>query len=69
MRLTDPQKAVLMEMDHEAKEVFVEELRTIQDEAPLVRNLMLPSDEALKSRLTSPIVHTYLDTEKISFER
>ena len=58
-----------MEVDHEGKEVFVEELRTIEDDVPAVRTLMAPSEEAVRSRMTSPIVHTYLETEKISFER
>lgn len=61
-------RAVLLEMDHEAKEVFVEELRTLQEEQ-VARRLMVPSDDAVVSRLTSPIVHTYVDTGKISFER
>lgn len=55
-------------MDHEAKEVFVEELRTLQED-PVARHLMTPSNESVTARVTSPIVHTYVDTEKISFER
>ncbi|XP_046656160.1 ankyrin repeat domain-containing protein 13D-like isoform X1 [Daphnia pulicaria] len=61
-------KAVLLEMDHEAKEVFVEELRTLQEDT-VTRHLMTPSNAAVMARVTSPIVHTYVDTEKISFER
>ncbi|XP_057381169.1 ankyrin repeat domain-containing protein 13D-like isoform X2 [Daphnia carinata] len=61
-------KAVLLEMDHEAKEVFVEELRTLQEDQ-VTRHLMAPSNEAVMARVTSPIVHTYVDTDKISFER
>ena len=28
-----------------------------------------PSDEAVEARLTSPVVTTFVDTEKIAFER
>lgn len=58
-----------MEVDHDSKEVFVEELRTIQNDVPAARSVLVPSEEAIKSRLTSPIVRTFLETEKISFER
>lgn len=61
-------KAVLLEMDHEAKEVFVEELKTLQEDR-VTRHLMAPTENALMSRTTAPIVHTYVDTDKISFER
>ena len=59
--------AVLMELDHEAKDAFVEELKTIQNDRR--SHLMVPGEESVVSRLTAPIVHTYVDTEKISFER
>nr|CAG4649372.1 EOG090X0784 [Scapholeberis mucronata] len=61
-------KAVLLEMDHEAKEVFVEELKTLQEDH-VTRNLMAPTENALMNRITAPIVHTYVDTDKIYFER
>nr|CAG4646296.1 EOG090X0784 [Macrothrix elegans] len=62
------EKAVLMEMDHESKEVYIEELQMLQ-EGNASQNVMAPSHDAVLSRLTSPIVHTYLDTAKIIFER
>lgn len=55
-------------MDHEAKEVFVEELKTLHEDQ-VVRHVMAPSEDAVMARVTAPIVHTYVDTEKISFER
>nr|CAG4647090.1 EOG090X0784 [Megafenestra aurita] len=61
-------RAVLLEMDHEAKEVFVEELKTLHEDQ-VVRHVMAPSEDAVMARVTAPIVHTYVDTEKISFER
>jgi len=63
----DMETAVLMELDHEAKDAFVEELKTIQNDRR--SHLMVPGEESVVSRLTAPIVHTYVDTEKISFER
>ena len=64
---SDIETAVLMEMDHESKDAFIEELKTIQYDRRL--QLMVPSEDSVVSRLTAPIVHTYVDTEKISFER
>ena len=58
-----------MEMDHEAKEVYIEELHTVSDTDVRSRQFMAPSDHAVTVRLTTPIVHTYVDTDKISFER
>ncbi|XP_017780401.1 PREDICTED: ankyrin repeat domain-containing protein 13D isoform X2 [Nicrophorus vespilloides] len=57
--------ATMMEVDHEAKQVFCEQMRA-PDEA---QGLLSPSEEALSQRLTTPIVTTYVDTDKISFER
>lgn len=65
--IPDMETAVLMEMDHEAKDTFIEELKTIQFDRRSY--LMVPTEDSVASRLTAPIVHTYVDTEKISFER
>lgn len=59
--------ATLMEIDHDNREVFSETMQ-LQVEPPDVQ-AMRPSGEAIAARLTNPIVTTYLDTEKISFER
>ncbi|KAL5017031.1 hypothetical protein ScPMuIL_006620 [Solemya velum] len=59
--------AVVMEVDHDRHEVSLD---TMQIQAvPLDTSLMQPSDDAIAARLTSPIVTTYIDTEKIAFER
>lgn len=60
-----------MEVDHESREVFVEEMRSMPEDAAgaAMQRGLAPSDESVASRLASPIVHTYLDTDKISFER
>jgi hypothetical protein len=59
----------MVEVDHDAKQAFVEEMKTVAATADEAHQLMTPSDDAVASRLSSPIVHTYVDTEAISFER
>ncbi|XP_033329830.1 ankyrin repeat domain-containing protein 13D isoform X1 [Megalopta genalis] len=58
--------ATMMEVDHETRKVYVEHMKLID-----VDNIQLmePSDECVLARLTNPIVTTYIDTDKISFER
>lgn len=59
--------ATLMEVDHDQKEVFSETMQ-LDLESPDV-SIMQASSESVAARLTNPIVTTYLDTDKISFER
>ena len=59
--------ATVMEIDHDARQVFSETMRVLP-EPPDVSNLM-PSQDAIAARLTAPVVTTYIDTEKIAFER
>jgi hypothetical protein len=58
--------AVMMEVDHEKEEVYTDEMRTL---SPADLQFMHPSDDAVSARLTTPVVTTYVDTDKISFER
>lgn len=58
--------ATMMEVDHETRKVYVEHMKLISDENI---QLMEPSEEGILARLTNPIVTTYIDTDKISFER
>nr|XP_050854874.1 ankyrin repeat domain-containing protein 13D isoform X1 [Vespula vulgaris] len=58
--------ATMMEVDHETKKVYVEHMKLLSDDNI---QLMEPSEEGILARLTSPIVTTYIDTDKISFER
>ena len=56
-----------MEVDHDQREVFSETMQLDND--PVDIALMQSSPESVAARLTNPIVTTYLDTDKISFER
>ncbi|XP_011493878.1 PREDICTED: ankyrin repeat domain-containing protein 13D [Ceratosolen solmsi marchali] len=58
--------ATIMEVDHETKKVYVEHMKLLSNDNI---HLMEPSEEGILARLTNPIVTTYIDTEKISFER
>ncbi|XP_039292437.1 ankyrin repeat domain-containing protein 13D isoform X2 [Nilaparvata lugens] len=60
------EQATIMEVDHETRQVFVEQMQVI---APNELNVLHASQEAISQRLTTPIVTTYIDTDKISFER
>lgn len=55
----------MMEIDHDLQQVYCEEMRTTVD----ALGVLVPTDESVSQRLTTPIVTTYVDTEKISFER
>ncbi|XP_044760632.1 ankyrin repeat domain-containing protein 13D isoform X1 [Coccinella septempunctata] len=57
--------ATMLEIDHDLRQVYCEEMQ-IQEEAAEV---LLGNQDAVSQRLTTPIATTYIDTEKISFER
>ncbi|XP_065155563.1 ankyrin repeat domain-containing protein 13D isoform X2 [Atheta coriaria] len=57
--------ATMMEIDHETRSVYSEQMRTPEE----AQGIFVPSEESLSQRLTTPIVTTYVDTDKISFER
>nr|CAG4651864.1 EOG090X0784 [Triops cancriformis] len=65
-KLAGPKNAVMMEIDHKTKQVYVEEMRVLED---VDSRHLLPSEKAVTGRLTTPIMNTYVDTEKICFER
>lgn len=54
-----------MEIDHDLRQVYCEEMRSSDD----TLGVLMPNEETVSQRLTNPIVTTYVDTEKISFER
>ncbi|XP_057658211.1 ankyrin repeat domain-containing protein 13D isoform X1 [Diorhabda carinulata] len=57
--------AVMMEIDHDLQQVYCEQMKTTEDSL----SILMPNEESVSQRLTTPIVTTYIDTEKISFER
>ncbi|KAG5899028.1 hypothetical protein JTB14_000054 [Gonioctena quinquepunctata] len=57
--------ATMMEIDHDTQQVYCEQMRTTED----TMGILIPNEESVSQRLTTPIVTTYIDTEKISFER
>ncbi|XP_064612137.1 ankyrin repeat domain-containing protein 13B-like isoform X2 [Liolophura sinensis] len=57
--------ATVMEVDHDRGEVYAETMELTVSPS----DIGLPSEEAVAARLMSPIVTTYIDTDKISFER
>ena len=59
--------ATLMEVDHDQREVFSETMQLENESVDL--SMMHSSPDSVAARLTNPIVTTYLDTDKISFER
>jgi len=61
-------EAIFMEMDHDNHQIFSETI-AMPAAANADVSFSLPSEDAVAARLTSPIVTTYIDTEKITFER
>ncbi|XP_022108825.1 ankyrin repeat domain-containing protein 13D-like isoform X2 [Acanthaster planci] len=62
----DDHKFQFMEIDHDKRVVYAE-LLELQPHHDLTR--MSPTEEAIATRLTSPITNTFIDTEKIEFTR
>ncbi|KAG8233087.1 hypothetical protein J437_LFUL013087 [Ladona fulva] len=58
--------AMMMEVDHETHQVYVDQMHMA---SPEDLHCLQPSERAISARLTTPIVTTYIDTDKISFER
>jgi len=61
-------EAMFLEMDHDNHQIFSETI-TMPAAVNADASFSLPSEDAVAARLTSPIVTTYIDTEKITFER
>ncbi|XP_014259024.1 ankyrin repeat domain-containing protein 13B isoform X1 [Cimex lectularius] len=59
-------QATIMEVDHENEQVFFEQMKMISTSD---LQILQPSHQSVSARLTTPITTTYLDTDKISFER
>lgn len=61
--------AVFIEVDHDTRKVHVEQMNMAEITQEAHSNLLKPSSEVVNARLSSPMSVTYLDSEKISFER
>lgn len=61
------QSAVVMEVDHDNQEVYSETIQIQQ--MPMLSSMLEPTEEEVAARLTSPIMTTFIDTDKIAFER
>ncbi len=58
--------ADLYEVDHDTRTVYCEEMRILSYEE---LESYVQSDDQISARLTTPLVLTFLDTDKINFER
>lgn len=61
--------AVIMEVNHDSKKVYVEQMKIFPQHMMSVMVALSPSPEQVALRFQAPIVTTYVDTEKIKFER
>ncbi|KAH9525446.1 Ankyrin repeat domain-containing protein 13B [Bulinus truncatus] len=66
-KVTGDNVAAIMEIDHDLNEVYQETIRVLPVSAD--PSVMRPSEEAVAARLTSPANTTFVDTNRISFER
>ena len=58
-----------MEVDHDRKQVIVETMKVLSPELEDTIEMLKPSDELVSARLTTPTNTTFIDTDKIHFER
>ncbi|MCL4146048.1 UNVERIFIED_CONTAM: hypothetical protein GTU68_022616 [Idotea baltica] len=59
--------ATMLEVDHDAEEVNIETIESVDQND--LSGQMKPHQALVTHRLRTPIVTTYIDTDKISFER
>jgi len=59
------QGAKFYEIDHDTKQVYIEEMGIEPD----VDSLKFSTQEQVQHRLSTPLIQTFLDTENISFQR
>ncbi|GFV41307.1 ankyrin repeat domain-containing protein 13B [Trichonephila clavipes] len=60
--------AVIMEVNHDSRKVFIEQMKVFPAHMMSVMVALSPSPEQVALRFAAPIVATYVDTEKIRFD-
>ncbi|KAG8195274.1 hypothetical protein JTE90_028425 [Oedothorax gibbosus] len=60
--------ALIMEVNHDTKKVFIEQMKVFPQHMMTVMVALSPSPEQVALRFAAPIVATYVDTEKIRFD-
>lgn len=67
---SSPNLATIIEIDHLKKTYYMDKLSTVMDDGDEDDcDLYEPSPQAIQNKLLSPNIVTYLDIEKIEFER
>ncbi|XP_013784163.1 ankyrin repeat domain-containing protein 13D-like [Limulus polyphemus] len=61
--------AVMMEVDHEVGQVYVEQMGVVPPHVADFSSTLRSPTEAVSTRLTTPIITTCINIDKISFER
>ncbi|RWS25383.1 ankyrin repeat domain-containing protein 13D-like protein [Leptotrombidium deliense] len=61
--------AVFMEVDHDLQQVHTDTMKVVSSEISDSLGFLRPSQEIVKTRLSTPTTVTYIDTDKINFER
>ncbi|KAG1674640.1 Ankyrin repeat domain-containing protein 13D [Nymphon striatum] len=65
---TQGDSVILTEVDHDQHEAYSEKITSLDNPSGNI-SFLRSSNKIVKNRITSPIAITYVDTEKISFER
>ncbi|XP_013771693.2 ankyrin repeat domain-containing protein 13D-like [Limulus polyphemus] len=61
--------AVMMEVDHDVGQVYIEQMSIMPPCVKDFTTTLRPTSEAVSTRLTTPIVTTFVNLDKICFER
>ena len=61
--------ASIIEIDHIARTVYADEIKLDLDDESIDDSMYEPNERVIQAKLTSPNMTTYLDIEKIEFER
>ena len=59
--------ATVMEIDHDVQHVYTETMVVLPDHTDV--EILMQSPESIATKLTSPVITTFIDTDNIAFER